>query len=415
MHILIIPSEEYIPTENSIQGIFQKDQAEILHANGHKTGIISVSMKFSLLMLLKGLVYRIIRKKLQNELDEKKISFILRTLINKTLFPWKYVLKETLNKIPVIRIESYHNLHLSEKSSYNGWLRGGYLAFKEYIKLHGKPDVIHAHNMMNAGFLANKIKNKYNIPIFVTEHSSSYSQNKLSPFILNKINSSFYEMQELLVVSNSLGEIIQGKLSNLKRYKMLPNVLDRIFMSTPFVKNKHKNDFVFINVGSFLPIKGQISLIKAFSSQFKRKSNIKLKIIGGGELYEDLQKTIINECVENQVIIIKHISRLEIIKHLDNSDIFVFSSISETFGVAVIEALSRGLPVLSTKSGGPESIINDSNGILVENTTKSIAEGMLNIKENIVDYNKEFIKKDCFRKYSPEAFYSNLMSCYKTI
>jgi len=164
-----------------------------------------------------------------------------------------------------------------------------------------------------------------------------------------------------------------------------------------------------------LPIKGQISLIKAFSSQFKRKSNIKLKIIGGGELYEDLQKTIINECVENQVIIIKHISRLEIIKHLDNSDIFVFSSISETFGVAVIEALSRGLPVLSTKSGGPESIINDSNGILVENTTKSIAEGMLNIKENIVDYNKEFIKKDCFRKYSPEAFYSNLMSCYKTI
>src|SRR6185437_5793139 len=53
-------------------------------------------------------------------------------------------------------------------------------------------------------------------------------------------------------------------------------------------------------------------------------------------------------------------------ENLDLSDALVVSSLEETFGVAVIEALSRGCPVIATKSGGPEFILTDEFGILIE-------------------------------------------------
>ena len=48
------------------------------------------------------------------------------------------------------------------------------------------------------------------------------------------------------------------------------------------------------------------------------------------------------------------------LKFLQQSKYFVSTSKVETFGVVLIEAMSCGLPVLSTKSGGPESIVRNS-------------------------------------------------------
>ena len=53
-------------------------------------------------------------------------------------------------------------------------------------------------------------------------------------------------------------------------------------------------------------------------------------------------------------------NRNEVKFEMQQADCFVLSSYHETFGVVLIEAMSCGLPVLSTKSGGPESIIKSS-------------------------------------------------------
>jgi len=412
MHILIIPSEQYVPQERPLEGIFQKDQAEILKENKHKIGVISVSVKYSTFMLFKALVFKLLRIKIKNDLKKKSFTFIFKTLINKNLFLKKHIKKEVINNIPVFRIETYYKLFLSDNNEYKGWLQGGYIAFLEYVKKFGKPDIIHAHNMVYAGVLASKIKQKHKIPIIVTEHSSYYVRKLYSNFILKKINNSFKYIDEFLVVSDSLGVYLKEKFIVLEKFVFFPNVLDNIFIKTPFAKLSKKEAFVFVNVGVFIAIKGQADLIKAFSLKFKGQENVNLKIIGGGELRDDLINLANEQGVGKQVDILEQLTRKQIIEVLDKSDVFVFSSKYETFGVAVIEALSRGLPVVSTKSGGPESIINNDNGVLVEKNINALADGMLFMKNSYTSFDKDKIIEDCKLNYGKTAFYKRIMNIY---
>lgn len=70
-------------------------------------------------------------------------------------------------------------------------------------------------------------------------------------------------------------------------------------------------------------------------------------------------------------------------KVLNNFDIFVLPSISEGFSISTVEAMACGLPVIVTKSGGPEEIIfNEENGLLVDCVEDDLAHAITKYLEN---------------------------------
>jgi glycosyltransferase involved in cell wall biosynthesis len=100
---------------------------------------------------------------------------------------------------------------------------------------------------------------------------------------------------------------------------------------------------------------------------------------------------------------------------MQNCDVFVLSSIVETFGVVLIEVLAVGKPVVATKCGGPEDIVNQDNGILVPTKdVHALAEAMYNIYLNINKYDASLIRNDCISRFGKDSFVEKLRHIYKS-
>lgn len=126
-----------------------------------------------------------------------------------------------------------------------------------------------------------------------------------------------------------------------------------------------KGEITILNVGRLHPQKGQDVLIEAFNLLSNAYPNLKLLIAGAGQREEYLKNLTAGYGLTNKVEFLgKH---SEIKKILNLADIFVLPSLYEGFGIALIEAMAFGIPVVATSVGGVNEIIEDNkDGILVK-------------------------------------------------
>jgi teichuronic acid biosynthesis glycosyltransferase TuaC len=137
--------------------------------------------------------------------------------------------------------------------------------------------------------------------------------------------------------------------------------------------NKKEGD-VFLITTSRLVKKNAVEDIIS-SLQFL-PSNIKLLVLGDGELKNKLNDQVNKMKLNDRVNFLGYIDRKELPKYLQISDIFIRPSITEGFGISFIEAMASGLPVIATKVGGiVDFIIDKKTGVFCEvNNPKDIAD-----------------------------------------
>ena len=381
MHILIIPSEKFMTKNTPLGGIFQWHQAKALANNGFQVGIISVA-----------------------EIGPKML--FQKNIYNKF---------EMLDNIPILRNYKVSLIPPRYKSIKQN-IDDNYKILKKlldiYIKKYGKPDIVHAHNFHYAGILAQKIKENYKIPYLVTEHSTSYARglikDELLPFIVNSlINASV-----VTAVSKPFTKVLQQKLHQKNIY-VLANIVENSFFQLD--KNIKYKKFTFINVASLDDKKNHKLLLNSFAVSFKNK-NVNLNIAGEGTLLEELKELSIMLKIDKQVKFLGRLSQKDVKIEMSKSHAFVLSSNYETFGVVLIEAMACGIPVIATKCGGPEDIVNQSNGILVEKDNKAaLSDAMIKMKKNIQEYDQTIIIDDTKDRFGENAFVTNVKRYYLDI
>jgi L-malate glycosyltransferase len=120
--------------------------------------------------------------------------------------------------------------------------------------------------------------------------------------------------------------------------------------------------------------------------------------------------------LNSQVRLLGRLTRDEIKELIQTSHAIASTSWIETFGVNLIEALSCGKPVISTRSGGPDDFINRQNGILVPTGDEvALAESMKQMVEDWRTYDPDMIRSQCIERFSEKAIVRRLETMYEEL
>jgi glycosyltransferase involved in cell wall biosynthesis len=94
----------------------------------------------------------------------------------------------------------------------------------------------------------------------------------------------------------------------------------------------------------------------------------------------------------------------------------VLPSRYETFGVALVEAMATGLPVVATRCGGPEDIVTEETGRLVPATDPdALAEALRTLRTDWTAYDPDHIREHVLDRYGPEPFVRRTRSFYRRV
>jgi len=187
--------------------------------------------------------------------------------------------------------------------------------------------------------------------------------------IYNYLIKIFYNRADILVaVSKGVkDDLIRNYGIDKNKIKVIYNLydLDKIQgLSKEKIEDKYKEIFKFpviISVGRSTKQKGQWHLIRAFKKVKEKITNIKLIILGTGEL-EDYLKQLVEELnLEKDVYFLGF--QKNPFKFISKSKIYVFPSLYEGFPNALVEAMACGIPVISSdcRSGPREILAPESN------------------------------------------------------
>jgi glycosyltransferase involved in cell wall biosynthesis len=127
----------------------------------------------------------------------------------------------------------------------------------------------------------------------------------------------------------------------------------------------------FVFAGRLIHWKGVHLAILALAQARRTIPAVTLTLIGSGLDERWLRDVAKRSGVEDAVEFVGHLSQQQLIDSLHNYTAFVFPSLHDSGGMAVLEALSQGLPVVCLDLGGPGIIVNGSCGIVVSTTDAS--------------------------------------------
>lgn len=414
-HILIIPSEEFLPPESHLAGIFQLHQANALVAAGFKVGVISLRLSLSVPMIFRSGFYRLAGRSPGNALDGRSIPELATLLKRKMMEPESFIIYDHVGTIPVVRAEAFYFFPPSPSTDHIGWIRSGVAAFKAYSERFGRPDIIHAHNLNPAGLLAHRIFKENRIPYVVTEHSTFYARGLVPRGLTGLLRKAAEGADAVAAVSPQLGKLVEAQLKlDPGSIQWVPNVIDPLVLTTrPVTRESGRSGFEFLCVGNLIPIKNHAGLLRAFHDAFAEDPRVTLRIGGDGPLETELRALSHQLGLDGQVKFLGRLSRERVIEEIDQCDALVLPSTIETFGVVLIEALVRGKPVVATRCGGPEAFVGEYDGLVVAaDDVGELSQALITMKARAATYDADRLRSSALARFGPEKLVENLTQLY---
>jgi glycosyltransferase involved in cell wall biosynthesis len=367
-------------------GSFFMDQALVLSDNFHFTLVHFRPVKFKIKNFNK--IYKIEKNSYENSVTILYVYYPVFKLFKSNFF-----------------------LKLMEKKTF--------AILNKYLRKDGVLiDLVHAQSVFDAAFWALSYHEEYKTPYLLTEHNQFILKN-IKKQKVKRLDTVLQESKFNLVVSDDLVR----QFANNYYFGEFVNVGNTVDEELFNCKNRKESDcFEILTVGAYTPVKDQITSLKALKIiDDLNYQKIKFTWIGinawGDDCEDEVNNLILSFGFKNiKVEIIKIASKEEIVSALQKSDVFVFTSLCETFGISPLEALFVGVPVVSTQSGGINEFINQENGIIVPiKDHNAVAKNIIKIINKELQFDTELISKEATAKFGIKAFKEKMIPIYNEI
>jgi glycosyltransferase involved in cell wall biosynthesis len=261
------------------------------------------------------------------------------------------------------------------------------------------PDIVHAH-LARAAYYTGKICNTLSTPLVVKTHN--YVNLKYYQHV-NKFVTTTDDQKKYLIECNIDEKIIVviPNFSSIKAVEVLPT-------------GDNSTLFKIISYGRMVKKKGFDVLLKAFRQVLDQGVVAKLVIGGDGPENNKLLQLSNELKLENNVVFkgwVKDVNEL-----LNDADLFVLPSLDEPFGIAILEAMAKGVPIISTKTKGPIEILDDQTALLINvNDAGDLADKICLVAENqnACKARAERALEKFKSKYSRDSVVPQLINLYK--
>ena len=226
--------------------------------------------------------------------------------------------------------------------------------FREYVRKYGKPDIIHAHCAKCAGYAAMKISKEYGIPYVITEHlpllllAEEYGPAPSSAWQIPFIKEAYHHAAMVLPVSEELVGDTACYYGNDYRWQYLSNTIDTDFFAYRPRPAREGRPFRFCCLADYTYRKGYDVLFAAFQKLQDQGRVVELLIAGKDTDSRQCRQEIVHLGLQH-VKTMGRIGKSEVRDLLYQSDALVLASRSEVQPLVLLEAMSTGIPVISTE------------------------------------------------------------------
>lgn len=179
-----------------------------------------------------------------------------------------------------------------------------------------------------------------------------------------------------LIVANCCTKKALPKGCRGKIYRVVESGVDLSCWDEPKNKKEPSSPTRFIFVGRLVDWKGVDFLVQAFT-KVAQQSDAVLELVGDGELMPQVRQIVNDLGLQNRIRIHGWIDRAKLPELMRACDCLVAPSLRECGGIAMLEAMAIGLPLIGTKWAGPKDYISETCGILVDpESPEAFVEGL---------------------------------------
>jgi len=240
------------------------------------------------------------------------------------------------------------------------YLPGAAAAALRLVGTGPRPDVVHAHVYM-AGLIASPLARAWRAPLVLSEHYSGFQLGTLGTAGRAAARAAMAAADTICPPSESLRRALEP-LAPRGRFRVVPNPVDTDRFRPPVAREPGER---LLFVGNLEEVKGVATLLEAAAILRTRRPGITLDLIGGGDRRREFEALADGLGLGGAARFRGPLERGEVAEAMRAADVLLAPSRTETFGLAVAEALASGLPVVAARAGALSELVGPADGALV--------------------------------------------------